>query len=89
MRKNKVVKMTDTKKKPGPKPLFSTAMKPSERMAKKRELIRQSIKTGNPALWDEGVCAEILSNGKYAQYKQAAWIRYGELNGFNETIENE
>ncbi len=72
----------DSKKKVGRKPLMGEAMSPSQKMQKKRKKVRQLILTGNPALWDEKICAEIMSNSKYAEHREAAWNRYGELNEY-------
>lgn len=71
------------KKKVGRKPMMGEAMTPAQKMQKKREKVRKLILTGNPALWDEQICAEAMSNKKYAEHKEKAWKRYGELNGFN------
>ena len=72
----------DSKKKVGRKPLMGEAMLPRQKMQKKREKVRQLILTGNPALWDKKICAEIMSNSKHAEHQEAAWKRYGELSDY-------
>lgn len=71
-----------SKKQAGRKPLHGEPMTPAMKMQKKREKIRQLILSGTPVLWDEKVCAEAMSNSVYANYKEVAWKRYGELNGY-------
>lgn len=72
------------KRSPGrPTKLASGKMEPKEAMAAMRYRITLAIENGSPSSWDEKTCLEAMKLKKYQAYRELAWKRYGELNGFN------
>ena len=77
--------MSEGDKRPiGRPPKYGRPMEDSERAAASRARLRAEIESGDPARWSERACCEVITKKKYASYKELAWRRLGEINGFEQ-----
>ncbi len=73
--------LTEPKAKRGRPPKNGFTMTAAQRMFKKREKIRDSIKDHETTYgsWGEDVCSTIMASKKHSDLHEKAWRKFGEL----------